>query len=407
MGQDAASERHHCRNTNVTGNAPRQFLTVLNQDTLRLLKTIGTLSLLTFLTINVWGTTWKPAYPYRQQVKGQKIVIEATPYAPYNGSPMIGITKVYLGKKLLYTIDKYYRERMIPSDDGQYLAIIFNSNFPGIFTSNSGIDFDQTAIEILKNGKTFKRLALRDVIDTTIAFNRKYFSWVYSLDYEALKSAEIGCKSCEEVYGKKVLQSCDSTEIDANECSECKRDCEVMKFKRTAENLTKNSVYAQNNSLFVLTNQSTLFKLDFNTFEFRNIPFETAIVDKKEFNPPKVSRKYNKVKLPDNFAQPKMKDGRRLEKGIADLFTLSIPDINEKEKYLVYIHTLLLDQNGKCVEFYGHVYDQGIDDNFSPESVDKGMTKKLNLWIKEQTFQTKLIPSGFDMYSFLCIANLK
>jgi hypothetical protein len=376
------------------------------------LKNILTTILLTVLTQTVFGTTWSAAYPYTQNIDGQNVVVKAFPYDPYSGSPMLGVTRVYFKNKLLYSIDKYYRERIFTSNDGQYLVVVHTSNSAGISSYTSfgieRINFNQTAIEVFKNGQPFKTFALKDVVDTTkLANNGRFFYWGYHVDLEAFKNAEYGCESCKEVYGRKVLRTGDTSEIDIDEWEECKRECDSVKLKPTKMELSKNSIYVQDNSLFILTNQNVVVKLDFATMTIQQVPFDKVVVDKKTFHPPKLNRKYKKVKLPDKFDQPNMKDGRSFEKGIADLFSLSVPDSKEKETFCVFIHHLVLDRNGKCVDFYGTVNDERISEFFSPESLNKEMTEKLNKWVKEQTFETKLIPKGFDGYSFLCIVNLK
>jgi hypothetical protein len=99
---------------------------------LKYIKNILNVIILTVLSQTVFGTTWSAAYPYVQKIDGQDITVKAFPYAPYSGSPMIGFTKVYLNKEVLYTINKYYRERIFTSDDGQYLTVVHTSNSAGV-----------------------------------------------------------------------------------------------------------------------------------------------------------------------------------------------------------------------------------------------------------------------------------
>ena len=364
------------------------------------------------MTLNVWATTWGPAYPYTQKIDGQKVTIKAYSYAPYSGSPMIGTTKVFFKNKLLYTIDKYYRERIFTSKDGHFLAVVRTSNAEGVSSfvtfRPEKIDFNQTAIEIFKDGKPFKEFQLKDIIDTAkLANNGKFFFWGYYVDFEAFQDAEFACEACLEVYGKKILSKCDTSEIYINECEECRRDCDLVKLKEAEDRIYHNSMYVRNNSLFVLTNQKTVVKLDFSIFEIQQIPFDEIIPDKKRFNPPKFKRKYKKVKLPDKFDQPKLKDGRSFEKGVADLLGLSISDHGEKETYTVFISNLVIDRTGKCIGFEGKVCDERISEYLTEESINKEMTEKVCKWLMKQKFQTKLIPKRFEKYSFLCIVNLK
>lgn len=102
-----------------------------------------------------------------------------------------------------------------------------------------------------------------------------------------------------------------------------------------------------------------------------------------------------------------MKDGRSFEQGVADLFNLTVPDYTQEKFFSVFINSLVLNREGKCIRFYGTVYDERISTYFPEESIHKEMTEKLNTWVKEQTFDTKRIPRGFDGYSFKCIVSLK
>jgi hypothetical protein len=106
-------------------------------------------------------------------------------------------------------------------------------------------------------------------------------------------------------------------------------------------------------------------------------------------------------------SEPKMKDERSLGKGIADLFNLNIPDSTNDQSVYVYIDNLVLNKEGKCVDFYATVNDQRTAKDFSGESKNKEMAERLNNWIKEQTFDTKLIPKGFDHYLFCCVFKIK
>lgn len=360
--------------------------------------------LLTVLGHAVFGTTWSAAYPYTQKIDGQNVVIKAFPYAPYTASPMIGVTKVYHKKKLLYTIDKYYRERIFTSDDGQYLAVVHTSKTS--YTSIEQINFNHTAIEVFKNGQPHKTFTLKDVIDTTKLANNGQFYWGYYVDFEAFEEAIWNCN-----YWNKDLTRSEKKEcLDGDTTSYCRewiQGCDSMKLFEREKFIYNNSIYTQNNSLFILTNQNTVVKLDFADISTHLLPFDKIVANKQSFNPPKLNRKYNKVKLPDKFDQPNMRDGRSFEKGVADLFKLTVPDNTNEKVFCVFINHLVLDKEGKCVDFYGTVNDERISEYVSEESKNIEMTKKLNSWVKEQTFDTKLIPKGFDGYSFLCIVYLK
>ena len=373
---------------------------------------ILTTVLLTVLAQTVFGTTWSAAYPYTQQIDGQNVIIKAFPYDPYSGSPMIGVTKVYFNKKLLYTINKYYRERIFTSNDGQYLVVVHTSNSAGIASYTSfGIErlsFNQTAIEVFKNGQPFKTYTLKDVVDTTTLLNNgRFFYWRYNVDFKTFDKVKWSYNYWNKILTKREMRECRENLDTSFHCKDYRNSVDSMKVFDLENFIYNNSIFVKDNSLNILTNQSMVVKLDLTDISIQQIPIDKIILDKKNFNPPKLKRKYKKVKLPNKFDQPKLKDGRSLEKGLAELFNLSLLDDGKGKVFNIFINHLVIDQKGKCIKCSGNVYDVRISEYFTEEARNKEMTEKLNRWIKEQTFDTKLIPKGFDGYSFLCIVNLK
>lgn len=358
-----------------------------------------------------FGTTWSAAYPYTQQIEGQDVVVKAISYAPHSPS-RFGLTKVYFKNKLLYSIDQYFREKIFTSDDGQLLMVVHSSNLIDVMSySVSGEDrvyFDQAAIEVFKNGHHIKTYTLKDVVDTTmLAHNGEFFNWGYSFDFEAFDYAEIGCESCIEVYGRKILRKGDTTEIFPDELEECVRECDSTKLKRVESNLFENSIFVKNNALFILTNQNTVVNVDFETLEIQITCFDQVVPDKKLFDPPKLKRKYKQVKLPDKFDEPLMEDGRSFEMAIADYLDSSISEKSDEPQYSVSIDYVILNKEGKCVDFNGEVYRHRPTENLSKEPDQEEMTDKFNRWMTEQTFETKLIPKGFEGFFFLYYIKVK
>jgi len=372
---------------------------------LKSLKTIWTTCFLTFLIIKCSGTTWVAAYPFTQKNEGQKVTIKAVSYAPFNASPMLGVTKVYYNKKLLYKIDKYYREKILTSDDGKYLAVI-RTSYQSVFLSDHSY---RPAIEILKNGQPFKILYLNDIIDTTkILHKNGFYYWNYYFDSDAFRWAKYGCQNCRKDFSSRVLRTGDTSEIDEDEWEECKRQCDSVKYEKLAIKISKNSMYVKNNCLIIFTNQGTVIKLDFATFTIQQIPVGVYITQEKSYNAPKLIRKYKKVKLTNTFEIPNLTNGNNYKQEVGNIFGLSISKTsNDTTIFNVFIHHIVINKYGKCIDFYGNIYDERISKYSSKQSINKEMTEKLNIWAKEQFFETKLIPKGFECYSFICIVNLK
>lgn len=378
---------------------------------IRLSKLFITFIILALLFQKASATTWSAAYPYTQRIEGQDVVVKAFSYDPYNASPMLGSTRVYFKNKLLYSIDKYYRERIFTSDDGEYMAVVYTSNSAGLssYTSfgNEKLDFSEPAIEVLKHGQPYRTFAMKEVIDTTkLNNNSQFFYWGYQLDY-GFKSVEDNCEICREVYGRRILRKGDTTKIYPADLKECLGACDSLKLLKTELKLYTNSVYVSNNALYILTNQDMVVRLDFSDMSIQKIPLNEVIPNKENYYPPKLHRKYKKIKLPEKgVAEPRLKDGRRLAEAIAGLFELTVTE-NQDERYTIFIDYLVIDRKGKCVDFYGSIYDNQVSEWFIYEAIDQQMTEKLEAWITKQTFRTNLLPRRFEKYSFLCIVDLK
>lgn len=351
------------------------------------------------------GTTWRAAYPYTQQIDGQNVVVKAFPYDPFAGSPMIGVTKVYLNNKLLYSIDKYYREKIFTSEDGQYLVVVHTSNSAGVSSYTSfGMEhnnFNQAAIEVLKNGQPFKTFTVKDVVDTTKLLNNgRFFNWGYYVDFEAFQNADFGCESCKEVYGRRVLRTGDTSEIDFDDWEECKRECDSARFKNTAIRISKNAIYVQGNSLFVLTSQNIVVKLDFAEMTIQQISFDKVVPNKKRFNPPTLKRKYKKIKYPEKFLLPNLYDGKPIEQGLAEFLDKRRSN-RDSALIQLYFHTLLINKDGKCEDLYVSPTIRGdLKKDFMYFENDQELKKEIEDWIKQQTFRTETIPRDFQKYLY-------
>ncbi len=340
-------------------------------------------------------------------MNGQNVVIQAIPYDPYSGSPIIGITKVYLNKKLLYTIDKYYREKIFTSNDGQYLVVVHDSYSIDIQSETSfgleKIDFNRPAIEVFKNGQTFKTFTLKDVIDTSkLAFYDGSFYWGYYVDFEGFQKAEFGCESCKEVYGRRVLRTRDTSEIEIEDWDECKRKCDSARFKNTAVRISKNSIYVDGNSLYVLTNQNMLVKLDFSEMSIQKISLDKVIPNLRRFSPPTIKGKYHKIKYPVKFLLPELINGKTIGEGLAEFLNkrLATKD-SDSATIQIYFHTLLINKEGKCELVYvSSIVRNDIKKDFMYFRNDVKLEKVIEDWIKQQTFKTTNIPRDFYKYKF-------
>ena len=382
------------------------------------------LFLFSILSINCFSITWGAAWPYSQSIEGQDITIKAIAYAPYNGPSTLGRTRVYKKGKFLYEMDTYFRKRIFPSDNGQYLAIVNQTiGIKVVFDSinqKKNISLSGPIITIYKNGEFFKNFYLEEIIDNTEFIHEAkfvrhrqewifpYYTWTYQTKWKRkLQDLEIECESCLEVYGKKTLKNCPSNDIEDEECISCNNSCDSLKLGKIEENLAANSVFVKDNTLCIINDQGNVITLSFESLKIEIFPLEQIIPQKNEFDPPKVKRFYRKRKLPEQFTEPKLKDGSSLDSAIAQQLGLEISQFDEKEDYTVFIHFLILDQEGKCIRFVGNVYDQRKSSNFSLESPVPEKAEALNNWIRDVEFDKREIPRGYEKYSSSCVIRLK
>ncbi|TNE78893.1 MAG: hypothetical protein EP332_12975 [Bacteroidetes bacterium] len=326
------------------------------------------------------ATTWRAAMPYTQRIEGQSVKIKAQSYDPYIGSPMLGKTSVYHRNKLLYTLDQYYREPLYTSPDGQYLVLVRLTNSIGVGSYISGwghVNYNQAAIKIFKNGKAIKEYRLRDVIDTAkLAQDGNLFYWGYAKNLKRSKAVQDECEICRESYGKRLLSTCDTSKIKPEECALCRAACDSAQLLSTEERLVKNPIYVSGDTLFILSNQQTVIKLSFHDLSLQISPFEHVVPVKNEYKPPLLKRKYKKIRLPEKFEEPRLKNGKTLEESVAELLDLSV-DHDFKGRYAVYMGSLVIDKTGKCIQYDGKVYDNTVSQFMNQQSIQPEMTQKL------------------------------
>jgi len=321
------------------------------------------------------ASTWGPAYPYIQKTEGQEVIIKANSYAPYQGNATIGLTEVFYKKILLYSIDIYYREKILSSNDGHYLAIIHTTYFHGVESldstrkpQESPIDF--IALEILKDGKPFMKVHLKEVIDINKSeIKNGLISWIYAPKHSTSE----------------------------NESS--------IKMNKQESLSYSNSVSVVDNKLQIITNQNTVVQFDFNSFAITQLPFEAIVSNKDSFNPPKTRRKYIKTNLPDKSDKPVMKDSRNFELAICELFDLKPTSYVETATYTIFIHQLMINHKGNCLNALGTVYEKTSSTKNS--LINTEMTKKLNNWLTIQQYDKRSVPKKLNAYNFHFAVDLK
>lgn len=342
-----------------------------------------------------FATTWAPAMPYTQKIKGQKVTIKATPFNPYWGSPIFGETKLFYKNKLLYTIDKYYREQLISSNNGIYLAKI------NISLDTRGFSYNQTAIEILKNGKPFKKIPLIDLIDSIEDIQAsRFLYWGYDFNYEKYENATRKYKGCKKTWSKRELRKCETNRISLPYCKECKEIFGYYDSVKIEKNLADNPIFIKNNTLHILTNQGYIITYNFNTHILKRILFEEVVTDKKAYSPPKIKKKYRRIKYPSKASLPKQKNGKTLEIAISEFLDIDTVDYYKNGAIQISIMGLLLNEDGKCERVNVYYQVKNGSNNKQEFVEDKEISKSVANWLYSQEFSTSDIPKGFPKFVF-------
>ena len=341
----------------------------------------------------VSGSTWKLAFPYQQKIQGQNIIIRSVPYAPRDGEPF-GKTMVFDGKKLLYSFDKYFRQTIIPSNDGVYVAVINRFLFSQFYLQKLG---DRTVIDIYRNGELYKSYKLKELIKPIKPDNKYGFAWGYKYPMEGnFSEIKDNCKSCLSVYGRKVLNDCNESEILDEVCIECNSDCDIVNNYEVHRKVMDNWIFIENNVLNIITIDSKIIQIDMsNPTAISKSNLEILYPDLSKFDPPRIKKKQKIIKYPEKFYLPDLENGENIGDELSDFLMMKISDdYNDPKTLSIYIHTLLINQQGKCEIAY-------------VSSDDKKLDKKIENWIKQKKFDTSKIPKKFEKYKFSDFVYLK
>lgn len=325
---------------------------------IRHLLTIGFFLLISNLTFS--SSTF---YPYTLKLDNG-IKIKSIAYRTYD-SPDPGMSWVYKNNKLLYTLDKRLTGYIITNETGEILVEIDFSlsdiKIDGHLLNEKGgsvnIDrFSGEAIKIYKHGELEKVFDFKDLlIDTSVVkFNHDQFYW--------------GSIS-EKIKVPAFIQN-DTLRLIAIDTSEIKIALQDLTFAK--KQLTDDRY--------------------------------------KYFASLKVKRKISVKKhgLPDKFLLPKLESKETIENKLANYLGYQ-PSDNERDsaKLQIYIHTLLIDKKGKCVQCYvSATRRESTNIDFGHEP-DNELKKKIEDWLLNQKYETKLIPGWTDKYGFSDFIYLK
>lgn len=324
------------------------------------------LILLLLFPVAAKATTWSPAYPYIQRTENGKVRSHSVPYGVRDGPYGLGQTFIYAGGKLLYTIDKYFSTPFFTTGNGLYLiSFDFSLYYRGkLLVDDSGRmkpEYEGEAVHIYKGGQLMKTIHFSELkIDTSRIYvnsDRNFFDWNYRVS---------------------------NTEKDK------------MKLK-----MYRYPTFIEHDTLYLITADDQLIAIDIASGEIvvRRDAYET-LKQKADWKPTRLKREYQKVKYPEQFLLPDLYDGRTFEQALATFLGTSVAD-RDSALIQLYVHTLLINKNGRCEDVYVSPYTRSdAQKNFPPMSNDEVLKGKVEKWIRQQTFATKTMPTGFPKYKY-------
>jgi hypothetical protein len=302
-------------------------------------------------------------YPYTLKLDNG-IKIRSVAYRTYD-TPDPGRSWIYKYNKLLYTIDKRLTGYLITDETGEILVEI-NYSLYDIMIDGHLVDekgdsifldrFKGEAIRIYKKGILEKIFDFKELhIDKSLLeTNYDQFYW--------------GTKD-ESIKVPAVIQN-DTLRLTSIDDSEIRISLQSLNLDKRA----------------LTNNKHTYF---------------TSLKSKR-----KISVK--KHGIPKNFLLPFLESKDLIESKLADyLGFISVENERDSARVQVYIHTLLIDREGKCVQCYVTPIlrnSTSVDFGYEP---DGELKKKIEDWLMIQKYQTKMIPRYTDKYGFSDFIYLK
>jgi hypothetical protein len=302
-------------------------------------------------------------YPYILKLENG-IKIKSVAYRTYD-TPEPGKSWIYKNNRLLYSIDKRLSGYVITNETGEILVeidfslhdIMVEGYFPNENGDSVYIDrYKGEAIKIYKLGKLEKVFDFKDLhIDKSVLVNN------YNQFYWGTKDDKI-----------KVLAYIQNDTLRLTSIDTCEIIVPFQNFKLDKKSLTINR-------------QKHFSSLNTK----RNISIK-------------------KHGIPDKFLLPLLDTEETIESKLADfLGYLTAENERDSAKLQIYIHTLLIDRNGKCIQCYvTPTLRKTTSIDFGYEH-DKELEMKIEYWLMSQKYQTKMVPRWSDKYGFSDFIYLK
>jgi hypothetical protein len=313
------------------------------------------------------ATTWAPVYSFTQRTEGGAITCRSVPYGVHDGPAGLGETFVYSKGKLLYSIDKYFSTSFFTHGNGRYLVSIdFHVSYPNHVThiiDGSGIvikekenEPDARVIHIYDQGVLHHSIAFGDLrVDRSKVLTNTQGGW-FAWNYTA-----------PEQDASALLQK-----------------------------MAKHPAFVEGDRLCLIAADGQLIQIHIPSGDFVGRSTAAETLDKRlDWSPSTFKRKYERVKYPDKFFLPPLKDGNSLGNAVAELLGMVASDEYDEVDLNIYLHTLLINDQGRCELAYITVTPkQGMD------TATGALEELLVAWMKEQSFDTRSMPRRFPKFKY-------
>ena len=127
------------------------------------------------------------------------------------------------------------------------------------------------------------------------------------------------------------------------------------------------------------------------------------------FKPPKISRKYKKIKYPDKFYLPLLENGKTIEQGLSELLDYESSNLDrDSARVQIYLHSLVINNSGKCELVYvSPCIRENTEIDFMNIGDNVELKSKIESWILSQTYNIKTLPKDFIKYKYSDFVYLK
>jgi len=307
---------------------------------------------------------------YIQTTNYGKIKISSVSYTPYSAGNE-GLTKVYSGDKLLYSIPQYFYEYIAVSGDGKHL---YRINFHIGDQKRNGVKIVEFEDGLKKKETKWSTIvdgSIMDGLDFSHKNSFSYWSKYYNDQFhfadtkqEKYESKQ-RCISCREIRSEKK---------------------EVVRL------LTDQFLTIENDKLNILMIDHSYLRINLSTGEIKRMG-RSDLNYKDKFSKKRVYRNYQRYKFLKRGEFPDLQNGLKFKEFIRAEITRNIK-FKDIQGELSIGFNLVINNQGKVEDIQAFIY------NSRKKEVERLESNILEEIVKGEKFRTKAIPKGYERFQF-------